>query len=372
MTRGSVVVPIAAALLVIGLSTSRLVVTTQDPSERVRAELSVFTDWLEEQGVRGHIGEFGWPNDEPADQTRYDTLGDRYIRDMRAAGLRGTQWATGEWWGSDYHLSVYERSSVGGAVDTPGPQARILERHADIVGIQVNGGEFGAPSGITPTAEFSNVHRGTYDRDWHYDSQQTFDYLASRGLEQVVIPFRWERIQTRPGGRLDPAELARMKGAIARAGAAGLTSIPIVANYGAYWLHDPSTGRGVRRAIGTTHITIVHYADLWTKLSAALDRVPNVAAYGLMREPIGQPGATNRDQAGVWEAASQAAVNAIRANGDERLLLVPGYRYSNAHSWPEQHPDRWIVDPAGNHVYEAHHYWDRGHSGEYGPYDELS
>ncbi|HEX2283109.1 MAG TPA: cellulase family glycosylhydrolase, partial [Thermomicrobiales bacterium] len=315
------------------------------------------------------MGEFGWPNNYPQDQERYNLLGETYLRDMRAAGLRGSQWATGEWWGSAYRLSVYARTASGRPVDTMRPQAPVLERHTDIAGIQVNGGEFGAPSGITALSVFSNANPGRYDIDWHYDSQATFSYLASRGLREVTIPFRWERIQPAPGGGLDPAELGRLEAAIGRARGAGLEAVPMVANYGAYWLHDPLTGSGIRRPIGGAQITIAHFADLWRRLSAALDDESGIAAYGLMREPIGQPGGSIRDQAKVWEAASQAAVNAIRANGDDELLLVPGYRYSNTHNWPTQHPSSWVKDPLNNYLYEAHHYWDAQHSGDYQSYD---
>ena len=324
-------------------------------SRRVAAELKVFTDWLAENGVRGHIGEFGWTNDEVQNR-----VGERYLRLVRTSKLTATQWATGEWWGPSYRFSVYARSNAGGPVDTARPQASVLERFTDIAGIHVNGGEFGAPSGtVRRTAEFSNERRGTYDVDWHYDGQATFDYLASRGVRQVVIPFRWERMQPILGGPLESSELERLQAAIARAHAAGITSVPMVANYGAYWLHDPATGSGVRHAIGTPRVTIDHFADLWTRLSLRLTTEAGVAAYGLMREPIGQPGETNADQAKVWEEASQAAVNAIRRTGDTRLLWIPGYRYSHAHNWPQQPPAKWIDDPANNHVYEAHHYWDR-------------
>lgn len=89
-----------------------------------------------------------------------------------------------------------------------------------------------------------------------------------------------------------------------------------------------------------------------------------------MREPAGLPGATVRDQAKLWEQASQAAVNAIRANGDGHRLLVSGYRFSNLYNWPDQHPVSWISDPLNNFMYEAHHYWASTHDGNYKSYDQ--
>ncbi len=319
--------------------------------------------------MKGYIGEFAWPNNYPSDQDRYNALAERYLEDMKAAGVTGAAWATGEWWSSTYNLSQYGKSGTS-FLNTTRPQASILERHTDIAGIQVNGGEFGAAYGTTSTSTFSNVDPGVYNTAYHYDSQSTFDYLASRGIKQVVIPFRWERIEPTIGGPLDATEVQRLKDAITRAHNAGMDAIPMVANYGAYWLYDGSTGQGVRQAIGTSALSIADYASLWQKLSAALKGQAGIAAYGLMREPIGLPGATYRDQAIVWESASQAAVDAIRGNADTHELLVSGYRYSAAQNWPDQHPKAWITDPLNNFRYEAHHYWSSTHDGNYKSYDE--
>ena len=78
------------------------------------------------------------------------------------------------------------------------------------------GGEFGAPA-ADPTSGFSNPNPGTYGQAYHFDQQATFDYLAARGIEVVRIPFRWERLQPTLGGRLDDAELGRLKAVVARA-----------------------------------------------------------------------------------------------------------------------------------------------------------
>ena len=57
---------------------------------------------------------------------------------------------------------------------------------------------------------------------------------------------------------------------------------------------------------------------------------------------------------------------AIRAKGDNKLILVPGDNWSGAYSWPRVHgPASWITDPANNFVYEAHQYFDSDNSGAY-------
>jgi hypothetical protein len=67
----------------------------------------------------------------------------------------------------------------------------------------------------------------------------------------------------------------------------------------------------------------------------------------------------------TWELASQQCVTAIRANSDTTKILVPGYGFSGAKTWQNNHPDPWITDSANNHAYEAHYYFDVDNSGDY-------
>jgi hypothetical protein len=84
-----------------------------------------------------------------------------------------------------------------------------------------------------------------------------------------------------------------------------------------------------------------------------------------MNEPVGMPSVNGATPAQVWEQASQGAVNAIRGNGDSKLVMVPGYQWSAAINYPTQHPRAWISDPSNNFRYEAHQYFDRDSSGTY-------
>src|SRR5262249_1444497 len=59
-------------------------------------------------------------------------------------------------------------------------------------------------------------------------------------------------------------------------------------------------------------------------------------------------------------------LNAIRANQDDKLVLVPGDSWSSGNRWVTVHgPAGWIEDPAGNFAYEAHQYFDSDESGTY-------
>jgi hypothetical protein len=120
----------------------------------------------------------------------------------------------------------------------------------------------------------------------------------------------------------------------------------------------------VRRAIGSRQVPIERFTDVWTKLSDLFIDHPLVS-YAIMSEPVGLPRKGDLSPAELWEQAAQAALSAIRANGDNHLILVNGYRWSSLADWPKIHPDPFIDDPANNFVYTAHHYWDRDSSGSY-------
>jgi hypothetical protein len=325
---------------------------------RVRAELGVFTGWLQANGAQGYIGEVGWPNN--ADTASWNALATKWYADAAAAGLWTTAWSAGEWWGCAYKLSVYAWSTcstMDGSLSTARSQAAVVEAQAgaDRRGLNMSGGEFGTPGPLEATSAFSNANPGTYNSAYHFDTQASFSYVASRGVSLVRLPVRWERVQPTLGGALNPAEVSRITDAVARAGAAGLRVILDIHNYGAYWLSNGT--QGVRRPIGSAEVTVDHFASLWANLSTAFKANAGVAGYGLMNEPVGMAGP------GAWEQASQAAVTAIRHNGDSKLVLVPGYNWSGAQQWTSQHPKAWITDT--NIRYEAHHYWDRDSSGAY-------
>jgi Cellulase (glycosyl hydrolase family 5) len=335
--------------------------------QRVLGELAVFTNWLEKHGVKGYVGEFGWPDNQRGDADLWNALATRWFEAADAANLWGTYWATGEWWGTTYILNPYEDRSAPAGLETSNTQTPVLEAHLStpsyLRGIVVAGGEFGEAPTTASTSSFSNEKPGRYNRDYHYDTQATYDYLASRGIELVKIPFRWERLQRRPGGPLKASELGRLRGAVNRAGAAGLKVIVDMHNFGAYYIGVGD--RGVRCSIGGPQCTIRDFADVWRRISLAFRDHPAVIGYTTMTEPINIKPRGGRTSIQVWQRASQAALKAIRNTGDTKVVLVSGYHWSGAHNWPRWNPTPWITDPADNFRYEVHHYWDGDHSGGY-------
>jgi hypothetical protein len=332
---------------------------------RALEQLGSFTSWLASGGAEGFIGEVGWPGTDP----RWNALAARWYEDADRAGLWVTAWAAGSLWEAD-PLVIYGRGEPGASA---APSASVVERHLGPAGVRrgvnINGGEFGIGPNLGRGAggDFSNRNPGTYGTAYRYESAAMFGAMAERCLDLVRLPFRWERVQPAPGGELDPAEVQRITDALDRARLAGLDVIPTVMNYGAYWLHDEHSGRGLRHPIGSPAITIEDFTDLWRRLVDALGGAPNVVAWGLMNEPTDMPAG-----AAGWELASQAAVTVIRDSGDDRIVMVPGYDFSTVtHFWSRHPSGPWIHDPLGRIRYEAHHYFDHDGSGAYElTYDE--
>jgi aryl-phospho-beta-D-glucosidase BglC (GH1 family) len=339
---------------------------TRDPLQRkVRSQLQSFVRWLGNNDARGYVGEAGWPDDFRGDARRWNALARDWFDLALDKNLWVSTWATGEWW-DDYRLSIYEATNEERGLDRANTQAPVLEdaarRGGSKIGINVNGGEFGSPISARES-RFSNTSPGAYNTRYHYDSQATFNYLAARGVGHVRIPFRWERLQPRVGGRLDEREVARLRAAVGRAWQAGLRSILDVHNYGAYYLNRD--GRGVRTPIGSRALPVSRFADLWRRVSNVFKGDKRVLMYALMAEPYGMPKTSGKSPAEVWETASQRAVTAIRKNHDRKLISVPGYGWDALQVFMSTHRRGWIEDPADNFVYEVHHYWDRDHSGDY-------
>jgi Cellulase (glycosyl hydrolase family 5) len=341
------------------LTTQELASAEDALHRRTLAELAVFTDWLERNGADGYIGEVGIPGGVDGD--RWVALGQRWFTAAADAGLWVDVWSVGEWWRQDYTYSPYVSEADGGPLSITREQGALLMWAAENTelprGVNLSGGEFGAPGGSDEASELSNADPGRYDEDYHYDGRESLDYLASRGIDTVRLPFRWERVQPEPGGPLDAEEVDRLLTVVQAADAAGLQVVLDVHNFGAY--HVDAGDGGVRRAIGSDELPISAFADLWQRLSLVFDGVPGVLAYDLMNEPVYLPSleADDRTGAQLWEQASQAAVDAVRGRGDDTLIMVPGYGYSHAGEWAQMHPDAWITDPEDNVRYTAHHYW---------------
>jgi hypothetical protein len=340
---------VAMATIALAAATMAMSDLTAEPDcdvhdcHRILAELASFTDWLDRHDALGFIGEVGWPRGG-----RWNTVADRWYDAADAAQLPVTAWAAGDRWPSEYQLLIYDDR-------TRNPQASVVEAHpttdAYRRGVNVAGAEFGLPS-TSPTA--------SDDGAYGYPAVSTLDFIASRGVRIVRLPFRWERIQPRLRAELDPDELGRLTGTVDAARRSGLEVVLDLHNYAGYYAD------GTRHALGSDQLTTDDFVDVWRRLSAHLRGHVGVYAYGLMNEPVGIPRADDLSGAQRWEIMSREAVEAIRGNGDDTTVMVAGYQWSGVQTFAEHHDDPWIDPSLGPIRYEAHHYWDPDHSGRYG------
>ena len=355
-------------------------VTDDALTQRVLSELAVFTNWLDANNVKGIVSEVGWPGDR--DVAEWSALAERWYQAADAAGLWVIQFTTGaqSYYGSDpYKMLVYRRSGMSwpdGGIDTVGTQAPVLEAHLSTPtyrrGITVAGGDWSDTDagdswmGEPPT--FSNANPGTYGADWptgwRYETQASFDFLASRDIDTVRVGFKWERLQPSLWQELQPTELQRIKAVVEIAGNVGIGVILDLHDYGDYYAYDG--GKRERHPLGSHRLPVSAFENVWGRLAREFSGDPRVIAYGLMNEPHdlndNYEGLTHSS---LWEHASQRATMAIRSTGDTKMVHVPGYGWSHVQVWTTHHPAPWITDPADNFLYDAHHYWDRDHSASY-------
>ncbi len=218
-------------------------------------------------------------------------------------------------------------------------------------GVNLCGAEFGR--GALP---------GEFGRDYTYNSEASFRYFAAKGLNLFRVCLRWERLQPALRGPLDAENLARLKENVGWAKAAGGRVIVDIHNFGRYAVNE--AGSLKEYAIdnlydGVVKVSAADFIDLWTRLSGEFKDEDGVWAYDLMCEP-------HHMGAADWKQISQAALSAIRANGDEKLVMISGDDWSSANRWVRAHgPFGWISDPANHFMYQAHLYFDSDESGGY-------
>ena len=220
-------------------------------------------------------------------------------------------------------------------------------------GVNLCGAEFG-----------QDTFPGVLGTHFTYNSEASFRHFADAGLWLIRLPVRWERLQPAPGGPLDALHLGLLQQDLEWARGCGARVILDVQNFGRYKMGGQEYIVD-NRYDGEVKVSGADLADLWVRLSNELKDDPAMYAYDLMNEPHDMGPAD-------WKLISQAVLMAIRNNGDNQRIMVPGLNWSAAHSWAQVHgPVGWIADPAGNFCYEAHQYFDRDNSGSYkGSYDQ--
>jgi Cellulase (glycosyl hydrolase family 5) len=255
------------------------------------------------------------------------------------------------------------------------------------LGISISGAEPVANDAQPSSQAFSNANvvlGSSYPFSYEYEgvtststhNHRTWAYLASRGFKVVKIPTRWERLTKNAAAltptTLDSAEMALLDTEITEAGSQGLKVVIDLHNYGQYYADGAQTGQGAAgtgfaQALGTTQHGFTWstaFADFWAAMTSRYISNTTVIGFHLMNEPNATVGFADQTLAN-WKAASQSAVNSIRAvdTAGRLILRVGGFEYSSCRNWPAINSTPWITDPNSNTWYEAHHYWDPGGAG---------
>jgi len=82
-----------------------------------------FVNWLQQNNLKGFIGEYGIP----ANDARWLTTLDRFLAYLEANCINGTYWAGGRWWPDDYELSI---EPING---NERPQMAIVEKYTSLL-----------------------------------------------------------------------------------------------------------------------------------------------------------------------------------------------------------------------------------------------
>ena len=363
----------------------------------IRGEISYlknYLKWLKDKGVKGMIGETGYPTDTP-DNTHKDApwwqrLCEEYYRTLWEHAPDNI-WIT-HWTASELHTASgygkYSAYSPLGDGTKPLAQARqpaqIIEKYGSVkskgrlsgVNIAIGESKFYEPQN---TGSWNNNNRGVFDTDYWYPKPASYTYLAGRahplgvGYEQPIqlvrLPFRWERIQPTLSttGGLDATEVTRITASLDGAQTAGIKVVLDLHNYGGYFLYDSVLATGKKRVMGVqytdvegataTPLTVDHWINVWRKLVIAFGNHAAVIGYDLMNEPD-DPGISSS----TWKTWCQQVVDGIRAEETAqgfaaKEIVVRPWQYRPA-AWVLANPTPFITDAANKIRYVAHHYWD--------------
>jgi len=212
-------------------------------------------------------------------------------------------------------------------------------------------------------AEWGDPISGQYGSGYSYPTAPTFDYFAARALPFIRLQVQWERLQPVLSGPLDATQLGYLQNDVAYAKAVGALVSIVPHNQARY---APTENQVSNPCIidnpcptSPTTVTSADLADFWVQISNVFKDEPAVVAYDLMNEPHDMGSAK-------WSQIAQTVVSAIRANGDNKLVMVPGDGWSSAEYWPFYNgAASFISDSANNYYYEAHQYFDSNGSGSY-------
>ncbi len=203
-------------------------------------------------------------------------------------------------------------------------------------------------------AEFGEKHLpGILGVDYTYPKKEDINYFASKGVDLIQLPFKWERIQRVPGGVLDPKELSLITKFVDDCANKNIKVNLVLQNFGRYQLD------GITYVVGSPIITAWDLTDFWKRMARAMFDKQNVYAFSIMAEPHDMGSYS-------WANTVQQVINGIREVDRYTTILVDGDNYSNPATWALYNDGlKNLKDPANKLMFNAHCYFDNDYSGTY-------
>jgi len=131
------------------------------------------------------------------------------------------------------------------------------------VGVNMAGAEFG-----------KRRFPGRINKDYVYPRRSDLDHFLDQGFNTFRLPFRWERLQRKLGGKFHPRELSRIDKVITH-----------VTGRGAHLILDPHNyAKYFGKRIGSKEVPVTVFAAFWGRLANRYKDNPGVI-FGLMNEP---------------------------------------------------------------------------------------
>jgi len=207
-------------------------------------------------------------------------------------------------------------------------------------GVNLSGAEYGERDGV------ANVN-------YTYPSEETVGYFASKDMNVVRLPFRWERLQPVLGQPFDRAEMQRLKEAVDLIQKHDMAVVLDPHNFGYY----------DKTQVTQAPATDLAFGDFWARLAIEFANRKGVI-FGLMNAP-------HDIRAPDWLEAANTAIRSIRTVGARNLILVPGTNWTGAHSWSTDVLGGGangtvmlgVKDPLDFYAFEFHQYLDADSSG---------
>ena len=196
----------------------------------------------------------------------------------------------------------------------------------------------GIPFGINICgAEFEEkIIPGVLNKDYAYPSESDIEYFYQQGFQLMTIPFKWERVQTVPGGDLNQENIEEIRRVLMYCAPRNIKVILTMHNFGRYRIAE------TEHIVGGNTVTRNHFTDFWIKMARALKNEKNIYGFEIMSEP--------HDMGEFdWFTTAQEAINGIRTIDKKTAIIISGDNYANADKW-YQYSDvlKNLTDPSNS------------------------